>query len=423
MSLANIDKSVRSNISQGAWYLVAIIPKCNWDKTLTAMGKMSAADRVTATGVLNRRLFHRCMEIVTRPFRRTTPHLALDPRGDMRWVQYALSIYGADLQEQCDVAGISRNICPQCEAKGKNLGDYPCPHLPRSSRGILDRIKKVLADFHMAKHRYPDPMEFLKAGKKYDLNGVQQPFWRSLPGFDICRVLSPDVLHGVHKFFFDHVHRWNVNGLGADEFDARLKAQPETPGERSFPQGVSKLKQLSGKDHRALERVHLAIVTDAPEKKDGGVGSIKLTKTTRALMDCVFLSQLPVHTDKTFAAYEEAYRVFQMNKDVWIENGSKKGKKGKVIESWAIPKAHIMGHIPDHGRLKGPTDTYNTETMEHLHIPMLKEAYRASNRREWLKQVTTYVYRREIMRECCEFQAWLAETMPENAEKASNNGE
>jgi hypothetical protein len=174
-------------------------------------------------------------------------------------------------------------------------------------------------------------MEFLKAGKKYDLNGVQRPFWRSLPGFDLCRVLSPDVLHGVHKFFFDHIHRWNVNGLGADEFDTRLKAQPESPGERSFPKGVSKLKQPSGKDHRALERVHLAIVADAPEEKDGGVGTAKLTKTTRALMDCIFLSQLPLQTDKSLAAYEEAYRLFQANKDVWIQNGSKKGKRGSSL--------------------------------------------------------------------------------------------
>ncbi|QRV93926.1 LON domain serine protease [Ceratobasidium sp. AG-Ba] len=34
MSLANIDKSVRAEISSGAWLLIGIIPKSNWNKTL-----------------------------------------------------------------------------------------------------------------------------------------------------------------------------------------------------------------------------------------------------------------------------------------------------------------------------------------------------------------------------------------------------
>ncbi|KAF8597136.1 hypothetical protein BDV93DRAFT_453649, partial [Ceratobasidium sp. AG-I] len=88
------------------------------------------------------------------------------------------------------------------------LGDCECQP-PRSSAIILEKIQKVLANFHHAYGWYPDPLEFLDAGKKHDLNGLQQPFWAKIPGFDICQVLSPDVLHGVHKFFFDHPHRWN----------------------------------------------------------------------------------------------------------------------------------------------------------------------------------------------------------------------
>jgi hypothetical protein len=423
MSLANIDKAVRANISQGAWLLVAIIPKSNWDKTLSAMGKMSADRRATLINLLNRRLFHRAMEVVTRPFRRTQPHEALDPEGFTRLVQYELSVYGGDLEEQCNVGGLTRNLCPQCEAQGKKLGDCQCQPL-RSSAKILGDIKNVLAEFHRIKRRYPDPLEFLDAGKKYALNGVQRPFWRKLPEFDICKVLSPDVLHGVHKFFFDHIHKWNVNGLGADEFDTRLKAQPETPGERSFSQGVSKLKQLSGKDHRALERVHLAIVAHAPQQTDaeGGVGSRKLTKATRSIMDCVFLAQLPVQTDQTLLAFEESYRSFHANKIVWIENGSKRGKKGKIIEGFAIPKAHILRHIPEHIRWKGACDTYNTETMEHLHSPMLKDPYRRSNRKGWRNQVVAHLTQQEAIRGFSEFMAWLEEMAKVEAKNNAKDG-
>ncbi|KAG9091599.1 hypothetical protein FS749_016423 [Ceratobasidium sp. UAMH 11750] len=406
MSLANIDKSIREDISSGAWLLVAILPKGKWDKTLASMGKMTDERRATLTNLLDRRLIHRGLEIVTRPLRRTAPHEALDPEGLTRYVLYDMSIYGADLLEQCNLAGLGPNNCPQCQAKGQKLGECQCQP-PRSSESILGSIKKVLMDFHRAYGRYPDPLEFLNAGKKYDLNGVQRPFWRKLPGFDIARVLSPDLLHGVHKLFFDHFHRWNVNALGAEEFDTRLKAQPTTPGERSFPQGVSRLTQLSGKDHRALERVHLAIVANAPEQHEGGNGSSKLTKATRAIMDCIFLSQLPVHSDKTLAAFDEAYRVYQANKSIWVQNKSKKSKKGKLIVRWAIPKEHIIRHVPEHIRLKGTCDNYNTETMEHLHVPTLKEPYRASNHKEWIRQVVRYVFRREVMKNYDEWMMWL----------------
>lgn len=113
----------------------------------------------------------------------------------------------------------------------------------RSSASILEDIRTTLKDFNKVEGRNPTVLEFLEAGKEHGLNGVHKPFWRRLPGFDICTALSPDMLHGVHKMFFDHIQRWNVNGLGSDEFDTRLKAQIPVPGERMFPQGVAKLQQ------------------------------------------------------------------------------------------------------------------------------------------------------------------------------------
>lgn len=408
MSLGNIDKSVREDISKGAWALVACIPKSSWDRTLATLGPMPDDRRSTLIHLLNRRLFHRCMDIITRPLRCTNPHPVMDPEGNVRLVQYDLSIYGADLEEQCNIAGIGRNTCLHCQATGKDLGDARCRHA-RSSESILASIQQVLKDFQIAYGRHPDPLEFLREGKKYDLNGVHKPFWRRLPSFDICQALSPDILHGVHKLFFDHIHKWNLNTLGGEEYDTRLKAQIPTCGEKMFLRGVSKIKQLSGKDHRALERVHLGLVAHAPDKNTGGGGSKKLTVATRGIMDCIFLAQLPVQTERSLAAFEEAHRTFHANKQVWIDNGSKRGKKGQIINNWNIPKAHIIRHIPEHIRLKGTTDNYNTETMERLHIPMLKMPYRGSNRKEWQRQVVRKLTRLQRMHEYRDWLAWNRE--------------
>jgi hypothetical protein len=269
MSLGNIDKSVWENISEGAWMLIAYIPKSNFHKTMLTMKHLPKAQQSLLVNLLNRRLFHRCMDIITRPFRCTEPHEVVDPEGNTRSVLYDLAVYGADLEEQCMLTGIEGKSCPHCKAKGEDLGKPGCSCSCSSSQ-ILADIKKTLSDFHRVNRWPPEPLEFLKNGKVYGLNGVHKPFWRNLPHFDISTVLSPDLLHGYHKFFFDHIHKWNLTGLGADEYDTRLKAQIPTPGEASFPKGVSKLKQLAGKDHRALERVHVAVVAHAPVAEIGG---------------------------------------------------------------------------------------------------------------------------------------------------------
>ncbi|CUA74203.1 hypothetical protein RSOLAG22IIIB_11042 [Rhizoctonia solani] len=84
-----------------------------------------------------------------------------------------------------------------------------------------------------------------------------------------------------------------------------------------FPKGVSSLKQLAGKDHRALQWLHVPVVAHAPNADQGGVGSNRLTKATRAILDCMFLAQYQVHTDKTIADYEASYKEFHQHKEVY----------------------------------------------------------------------------------------------------------
>jgi hypothetical protein len=125
-------------------------------------------------------------------------------------------------------------------------------------------------------------------------------------------------------------------------------------------------------------------------------------------MDCVFFAQLPTHTEQTLSAFDVAHATFHVNKQVWVENGSKRGKKGQVIREFIQPKGHIIRHIPEHIRLKGSCDNYNTKTMEHLHQPNLKDPYCGSNRKGWIEQLIRWLARREKIREYGEFLEWNA---------------
>lgn len=81
---------------------------------------------------------------------------------------------------------------------------------------------------------------------KHHLNGVDKPFWKSLPRVNIFEVLCPDLA-----------------GMGRPEYDARIHSQIRLAGDRSFLHGVSHISQMTGMEHRMLERTHLSIVANA----------------------------------------------------------------------------------------------------------------------------------------------------------------
>lgn len=399
MSLANIHKAVRSRNSRTAWALIAYIPTSKWRRTLQDREELSDKSKTELTGVLNRRLFHRCLSIITRDLRRSEPHPVVDADGHIRMVLYRLLAYIADLEEQLWIAALGSKCCPHCLAKGANLGDEECSH-QRTSDSILADLDAVVEKLAILKGGYnlETVLEFLHESRNYGLCGVKVPFWAKLPGIDICKVLCPDLLHGFYKFFFDHVFSWNLTSLKAVELDTRVSSQIQLSGDRVFSNGVSHIHQMSGKEYRDLLRTHVSVVAGAPNG-----GSSKLTIATRSIVDCIYLAQYPTCSERVLSAFDRSYALFQENKSVWIENGSRKGKNG-VIEHFNIPKLHIIRHLADHVRSKGPADNYSTETMERLHIDLVKDAYRASNRREWTLQALRWLTRHEQVRN---FDAWL----------------
>jgi hypothetical protein len=69
----------------------------------------------------------------------------------------------------------------------------------------------------------------------------------------------------------------------------------------------------------------------------------------------------------------------------------------EVAENFELPKLHSAGHYDPSIRLFGTTDNYNTEQTERLHIEFAKEAYRASNKKDYHEQMIYWLQRRETM--------------------------
>lgn len=380
--------------------LVGYIPISKWENTLAKTEFQSKAHQEALPGILNRRLFHFCLEILCEPLREPSAHEIVDPEGNIRLIFYVLIAYLADLEEQYKIAALDKSNCIHCMATTHEFGS-PDPGEPRTSDSILESIAKV----QESRGANADPYKFALGGDKYRLGDVEYPFWASMPLVDICDALSLDLLHGFYKFFFDHPFGWNVNSIGEEELDEQMKSQIAFVGARVFPKGVMHISQMSGKEHRALQTVHLSVVANAPIPY-----TREITLATRALLDYIYLAQLPSHMDKTLAVFQRAYADFHQYKDIWIKNGARQGEKGNVIPHFEIPKLHTPHHLVEQVFAKGTTDNYSTEVVEHLHIDTLKEPFKATNRKDWKRQTVRYLCRRDKLVDLALFLDWITKS-------------
>ena len=121
------------------------------------------------------------------------------------------------------------------------------------------------------------------------------------------------------------------------------------------------------------------------------IGSVpsRFIPVVRSLLDFIYLSQLQSHTSTTLNALESCLKTFHNNKNIIIEL--------EIREHFNIPKLHALLHYVNCIRSLGSADGYNTESPERLHIDFAKEAYRASNKRDYVEQMAVWLQRREAM--------------------------
>ena len=114
----------------------------------------------------------------------------------------------------------------------------------------------------------------------------------------------------------------------------------------------------------------------------------------RALLDFLYLAQLRSHTTDTLRRLEDSLSHFHENKAVFTDLG--------IWQHFNFPKIHSLLHYGSSITLFGTTDNYNTEQTERLHIDFTKAAYRATNHKDELPQMTTWLGRLEKVQQHAE---------------------
>ncbi len=359
LSIGNIAKDIRRKPSMRATVLLGYIPAEGLDMIDDAKDRSKA----------NWQLFHDCVRRMLLPLKKAGEEGRETLCGDgyTRWVFPILAAYVADFPEQCLVACCKNNRCPKCLVGKDELGDNTKYDLRSATR-----TQKILERQGEGKVTTAFTTEGLRP--------IFKPFWRDFPQCDIFSCFTPDLLHQLHKgVFHDHLLAWITQISGDDEIDVRFKSIPSYPGLRHFKRGISVLTQTTGSEHKEMQRCILAVLTGAVQTR--------VVRATRAILEFIYYAQFQTHTDDSLDAMQAALDEFHQHKEIFVELD--------VREHFNIPKVHSMQHYVDMIRSRGSADGYNTELPERLHIDFAKNAYRASNRRDFFKQMTKWLTRQE----------------------------
>ncbi|EIW80284.1 hypothetical protein CONPUDRAFT_57860 [Coniophora puteana RWD-64-598 SS2] len=374
LTLGNIAKGIRRQPSKHASILIGYLP----------VSKLESFDNPSTTAY---RLFHFSMRHILRSMAdagRNGVYMTCAD-GYIRRVFPILAAYIADHPEQCLVACCKQNRCPRCLVGRDERGD-----LKKSAKRQPNHTLETLG----AQQDGLYPPSFLTQG----LQEVYAPFWSDLPYSDIFSCISSDILHQLHQGVFkDHLLKWCTKLVrgGGDNFDRRFQAMPIYSGLRHFTKGISHISQWTAGEHKHVQRVFVAAL--AGSQDDG-----RVVTAARALLDFITLAQYHSHTTATLERMRTALKIFHRNKSAFIE------LEARVPDHFNISKLHSLLHYIETIMALGSLDGLNSEHTERLHIDFAKQAYRGTNHKDYVVQMTLWLQRREATALRESYLSWRA---------------
>src|ERR1700761_3956355 len=272
ISLANLLMDFRMKATNHAFLLLALLP----------IPKFIHKDRKTR-GVLENRMVHECLDLILAPLKKAAQigYMMSDPVGSRRYVYTPLAAYIADVQEAVALAGVAGKTSHVTMSDYKQFG-ASFRHDPRTASITLAQLHAIENEDRV----HPWNLKaYIKKAMKARLNGIHRPFWRDWALSEPSTFFTPEPLHHWHKMFWDHDAKWCIHALGNAEIDYRFSILHPHTGFRRFQEGISKLKQVTGWEHRDIQRYIVAVIADAVPKD--------FLIAIRSLMDLWYLAQAP----------------------------------------------------------------------------------------------------------------------------------
>lgn len=141
------------------------------------------------------------------------------------------------------------------------------------------------------------------------------------------------------------------------------------------------MSQWTGTEYKHMGHVFLGVLT--------GVSDLASVRAVQAVLDFIYYAHFHTHADDSLSLLKAAWITFHENKYIFIKEG--------VQEHYNIPKLHSALHYPLSICNIGTTDSYNTKNTEQLHIDYMKHGCAASNKKEYIKQMTVWLHCQEAV--------------------------
>ncbi|KAH9038021.1 hypothetical protein EDB83DRAFT_2228544 [Lactarius deliciosus] len=393
LTIGNIPKATRRKPSRHAQLLISYIPTTK----LEGITNQAARRRALAN------LFHTCMRKLLAPVTHYSESGIVMMSGDGIWCRChpVFAVFVGDYPEQTLVTCTYNGRCPKCTVPLDRLGEYT-RFPPRSYDKAIDTF--LLAD--------EEVHTFHAACREVGLKPVFHPFWESFPLSNIFISITPDILHQLLQGVAKHLMTWLRRAFGPVAIDARCRSLPPNHHITTFTKGISGLSRVTGLEHKNMCRILLGLIIDHP--LPSGQAPLRLVRTVRALLDFLYLAQLPSQTTDTLRCLEDSLASFHSNKSIFVDLG--------IRDHFNIPKVHSLIHYSSSITLFGTTDNYNTEQTERLHIDFTKDAYCATNHKDEYKQMTTWLERREKVQQHIAFIKRRQEADQENTQIPQPSG-
>ncbi|KAG2131511.1 hypothetical protein BD769DRAFT_1627765 [Suillus cothurnatus] len=288
ITIGNIDSEVRSKATSRAWCCVGYMPIVKFKVH---------PDYQT---ILQAHLWHKCMCLIFANLKAAAAEGCFmpDPFWYIHYVFMPLIAHVCDLPEATMIAAVSKNASPLTMATQKEFGDgtlYP-PHTGQDTLQCIINISKTVDPWDLDK--------FQKAAKAVYLSGVHMPYWHDWMYACPSVFLAGEILHTGHKFFFDHPLNW-------------VKETHKQVGTRHFANGVTHIKQMTGCEHRDIQRTIVASIAGAAPPR---------------FIHFIYLTQNPVHSPNSLNSMARALSDFHSFKDAIVDAEARRGKNGAKLE-------------------------------------------------------------------------------------------
>ena len=264
--------------------------------------------------------------------------------------------YIADLPEQQLIACVSKNASPVTVAELPQFGD-PTPAEPRRRNATLQQIKDLCAAINPW-----DLAAFQKAAKLIKLLRVHKPFWCNWKFAEPFLFLTCEVLHTLHKFFYNHIVEWCKFVTGSHTLDICFMNLHQCISFCHFVSSVSHQPQMSGREQRDMESKLVLILDGAGTASDDFIYAI------RAMLEFICIPhagsrvyQLIYHSDGTstgrFSLQEAVHHRYWGAKGYERNHQSLQHSKDRAHDELCMPDESKQCTYPVYGRhVRASTD-------------------------------------------------------------------